>query len=248
MDFNNTIKPVYKIDNFSIYHYGEITSTADAVKDEFFNNIKDKFVVVADNQSVGRGRGAKSWSSLGGNLFANIVIPISGDISKYSQMSFVMGLVISDIVSNITPDNTKVEVKWPNDVLVNGAKICGVLLEIVNNKLSIGVGFNVKSAPVIPDYETCCLSDLGVNVDKLEILNQLIERFNQWFDAWEKQGFDVILSMWKSRAKGIGSPIKVNLATETITGTFVDVNGDGAIVLETDAGRKLINSGEVVLV
>ena len=246
MDFNNTIKPVYKIDEFSIYHYGEITSTADVVKSDFFKSINDNFVVVADNQTIGRGRGAKSWNSLGGNLFANIVIPISGDMGKYSQMSFVMGLVISDIVCNLT-DNKQVQVKWPNDVLVGGAKICGVLLEIVNNKLSIGVGFNVKSAPVITDYDTCCLSDLGVNVDKLEILNQLIERFTNWYNTWEVQGFDVILSMWKSRAKGIGETIKVNLANETISGTFVDVDGDGAIILETPQGRQLINSGEVVL-
>ena len=246
MDFNNTTKPVYKIDNFSIYHYGEITSTADAVKDDFFKATNDNFVVVADNQTVGRGRGAKSWNSHTGNLFANIVIPISGDISKYSQMSFVMGLVISDIVSNLT-DNKQVQVKWPNDVLVGGAKICGILLEIVNNKLSIGVGFNVKSAPVIPDYETCSLADLGENIDKLEILKQLIERFNQWLDTWEVQGFDVILSMWKNRAKGIGSPIKVNLADKTISGTFVDVDNNGAIILETPSGTQIINSGEVVL-
>ncbi|MFL2659946.1 MAG: biotin--[acetyl-CoA-carboxylase] ligase [Alphaproteobacteria bacterium] len=245
MNYNKTIVPIYNNNGFDIYHYDELSSSADIVKQDFFKSIKYPFVVIANKQNKGRGRQGRVWQCFDGNLFMNIVIPTNGDSSKYSQLSFVMALVISDVVSNLISEKHSVKVKWPNDILVNNSKICGCLIELNDNQLSIGVGFNIKQSPQLSEYKTCSLMDLGVNVDKQEVIDLIIARFNEWYNSWQKQGFDSILDIWKSRAIGIGEIITINQHNNKIIGRFVDVDNYGGIILLTDKGKKNINAGEV---
>jgi len=245
MNYNKTIIPVYKNNGFDIYHYDELSSTADVVEQDFFKSIQCPFIVIADKQNKGRGRHGKTWQGFDGNLFMNIVIPTNGDLTRYSQLSFVLALVISDVVSNLLSEKHNVQVKWPNDILVDRSKICGCLIELKDEKLSIGIGFNIKQSPQLLEYKTCSLMDLGVDVDKKEVINLIITRFNEWYNSWQKQGFHSILNIWKSRVVGIGEIITVNQPNNKIIGRFVDVDNNGGIILLTEKGEKIINTGEV---
>lgn len=247
-DFNNTITPVENNNGFDIYHYDEMESTADIVKQPFFQELNNPFIVMTNSQTKSRGRLNNKWKSLDGNLFANLVMPITGEKGRYSQMSFVMALVVSDVVSELTSNPDAVKVKWPNDILVADAKICGVLIEMIGDKISIGFGVNVKQSPILEgaNYTTTSLIACDVNVEKEQVLNMIIERFNEWYRLWNEKGFDVIVSMWKNRAKGIGENITVRQINSTMYGLFKDVDDMGNIILETNNGIETVNAGEVV--
>ena len=162
-----------------------------------------------------------------------------------SDFSFITALAVSDCVSMFL-DNTKVEIKWPNDVLVNGAKISGVLLEAYEHTLCIGVGINVLSAPIIGKYNTTCLSSLGADVDKNTLLNMLLERIDVWHNALKISGLEGILPIYRARLMGVDKKILIRTLQKNYCGVFKGVDDTGQAVLElTDGDVKKFTAGEI---
>lgn len=210
--------------------------------------------ITARRQTGGRGRGGKPWLAPDENLKATWTAPADRPITELSLYSFVAALALKDALSVwIAPE--KLAFKWPNDVLADGRKIAGILLESSNGRLSIGVGVNVAAAPppdVLPQdaLPTVAMRDIAAGqsllpLDRDTLLAQLAADFERWRAIWAQHGFSKIRTPWLAGAANLGQPIRVRLPKETLHGTFRDVDETGCLVLQTANGLQTIAAGEV---
>jgi BirA family biotin operon repressor/biotin-[acetyl-CoA-carboxylase] ligase len=143
--------------------------------------------------------------------------------------------------------------KWPNDVLVNRHKVAGILLESSAREsgaldwLVIGVGVNVEHFPDDTEYPATSLRHEGAeDVSPDTVMEAFARHFLRWTDAWREDGFAPIRTAWLARAQGIGEAVRVRLGTETFGGTFVDLDADGALVVEmADGVTRRVTAGDV---
>lgn len=184
-------------------------------------------VVVAKKQTAGRGRYGRQWESESGNLFVSFVVPVF-DIQT-PLLAFVFGVAVCEALPEFS-----VCLKWPNDVLLNGGKLAGILLECEQKKVIAGIGINVLSAPqdnVL--YQTASLNgEISVN----ELIKRLFKTVSDNLNLFTQEGFLPIREKWLKYAYGIGKRIVVKLPDETITGVFEKLTPQGAISLKLDDG------------
>lgn len=200
----------------------------------------------ADTQTAGRGRLGRSWLSPPGNLYATFLFSVVVGPEIASQVSFVAALAVHDMVKALRP-SLGPRIKWPNDVLIDGAKVCGVLCEVVGlnpTRIAIGCGVNVAHAPAGMPYAVACLGgDIAV-VDVLQALDaSLTGRLALWDEG---RGFAAIREAWTDRAFGLGGGVTAQEGGELLEGVFEGLAGDGALVMRLPGGaRRTIHSGEV---
>ena len=212
----------------------------------------DGTVVWALEQTAGRGRRGRTWVSEPGNLYCTILMRPDFAAASAGHFSLLTGLAIADTVAVMVPPSTEIQCKWPNDVLVERRKVSGVLLEAESDAdgklswLAVGIGINVAHCPADSEFPATYLAAEGDMAPDLEaVLSSLIMRFAAWRAAWRKWGFSPIRAAWLRRAWGVGGPITVRLASETLEGTFADLDHDGALILETAGERRRITAGDV---
>ena len=213
----------------------------------------DGCVIWAEQQSQGRGRRGRSWMSPRGNLYVSIIVRPRVPSAAYAQLSFVAGLAVADAVALHLPAGGTVGCKWPNDVLVGGRKVAGLLLESGGGQGSggdwvvAGIGVNVGWAPedAAVLYPATALAAEGSTATVPEVLASLLAAFARWRSTWEEEGFAAIRSAWRARAHGLGAAITVRLETETLSGVFRDLDGAGALILEQGPTLRTITAGDV---
>ncbi len=199
--------------------------------------------IVAAEQTAGRGRLGRAWVSPPGNLYATLLITVGAPPHVAAQLSFVAALAVHDLAKALRPE-TAIAIKWPNDVMLEGAKFCGILLEILGTDptvLALGCGINLAHAPEGLPYPVTQLGAQFAPQAVLEILAaKLALRLAQWRDG---EGFAFIRDAWLRRASGLGGDILTEDGTQ---GKFQGITDDGALVLERkDGSRRLIRAGEV---
>lgn len=208
------------------------------------------FWIVADAQTAGRGRRGAAWSAPSGNLMATGVYRLAATPAEAAQLSFAMALAVSDVALACAAD-APVTVKWPNDVLIDGAKLSGILLEAVSAPrgvdLMAGVGINVAHAPEVEGRRTVSLADLNPNAppDRDAVLEQVIEGFERWMAAWAREGFGGLRPAWLARAHGLKGRVQARLPDRVLEGLFVDLAPDGALIMDTGEGRVSVHAGDV---
>lgn len=206
----------------------------------------------ADKQTAGRGRRGRAWESPTGNLAATLLIAPGKPASECAQLSFVTAIAAADTASGFAP-NTEIKVKWPNDVLANGRKLSGILLESASGGdgaltfLAIGIGMNLAHYPPDTEFPATSLAALGVSVPSPSAaLTQLAAHFAKWYEVWMTSGFPPIQDAWLARAAGLGSRIRARLTHEEASGVFEGIDGTGALILREAQGRtRTIAAGEV---
>jgi BirA family biotin operon repressor/biotin-[acetyl-CoA-carboxylase] ligase len=202
--------------------------------------------ITAREQTEGRGRRGNAWISETGNLFATLLLTAPHETA--AQLGFAASLAAADVVAAyMTP--TRVNLKWPNDVLLDNRKVAGVLLKAIGrDALAIGIGINLASHP--EGTETPAISvnaAAGRTVDPDEALANLATRFAAWYGTWRSQGFAGLKPPWLMRASGLHGPIRARLADRELKGVFEDLDHDGALLLRNDAGLMRITAAEVFL-
>jgi len=235
-----------------VLRYPELGSTNDEAKRLADAGAPAWSVIVAQTQRAGRGRRGRSWWSPPGNLYMSAILRPTASLATAAQLGFAAALAVGDALVQRLPPSRTIRYKWPNDVLVDDAKITGILLEAaaVGDHAAAwvvaGIGLNLTSHPQETAYPTTSLAALGAAEATPELLLPVVtEALRAWVERWEGEGFEPVRRAWLERALGIGSPLGVKLPRESVTGRFVDLDRDGAMLLETATGRRRIAAGEI---
>lgn len=224
--------------NFDIIEFDSVDSTMTTAKS--FNN---NTVVLAQSQSSGKGKTNRVWNSENnGNLYFSFILDASNDRLNYSQLSFLSGVAMREAIEKFNKNNS-ILLKWPNDILINEKKCCGILLEfdILSKRLVIGIGVNVKEYPTNAMFNSTSLTNEKIIVDKYELLKEFLKNFNYLFDEWKKTGFGYIRDNWIKNCYKLGQTIKVNEKE----GIFENFDNDGTLILKTKDEVLYIKSGDI---
>jgi BirA family biotin operon repressor/biotin-[acetyl-CoA-carboxylase] ligase len=232
---------------FSVTHHKIIGSTNDEARRLAAAGAPHGTVVHADEQSSARGRLARSWFSPPGNLYISILLRTGQLPSRTAELSFVTALAVADTVDALLPQTTRATLKWPNDVLVNGAKIAGILLEQVDDATIIGIGLNVLQAPTNIAYEATTIAACGgiASVDRAREI--LLDRLGRHLEVWSRDGFAPVRDQWLQRSYPLGAAIRASSGGERIAGEFAGMDEDGALLLDTPSGRQRIVAGDITM-
>ena len=201
--------------------------------------------IAASEQTNGRGRRGRAWVSQSGNLFATLLIRAS--IAGAAQLSFAAGLAVAGALQELAPAG-KIGLKWPNDVLLNGRKTAGILLESCGNSgVAIGIGINLASHPEATEFPaTSIAAETGSSPDLDDALACLATHMAAWYETWRRDGFAPVRAAWISRAQALGSSIRVRLTDREMEGLFENIDHEGALVLKAPSGaRTRITAGDV---
>lgn len=211
----------------------------------------DGTVVWAKRQSAGKGRRGRAWTSEEGNLYCSLLLRPNVGAGVCMQLGFVTANVVADTVAAVLPRHAYIHCKWPNDVLVEGRKVAGILLEAgpmadgVPEWLVIGVGINIKHHPAETEFPATDLDREGGGDTVERLLVAFCRRFLSAMVTWRNIGFADARRAWLSRAWNVGKPITARLDAETVDGVFFGLDEDGALLLDTPTGRRRITAGDV---
>ncbi len=206
--------------------------------------------IVAERQTAGRGRRGRAWQGAAGNLAATLLLTTDKTPAVAAQMAFVAALALADMAAAfVAPDF--VRVKWPNDLLVDGAKAGGVLIEsgaAPGGRLwmAVGVGANLAEAPTDTPYTANSLAAHGAAPSREAALEALDAGFGRWLAVWDEGGFEPIRAAWTTRAHGLNQACTVALGDRTLTGINEGLDADGALLLRAGGARQRITAGDVI--
>jgi BirA family biotin operon repressor/biotin-[acetyl-CoA-carboxylase] ligase len=237
---------------YSVASFVEIDSTNEEARRRAAAGERGPLWITARRQTAGHGRRGREWESPEGNLMATLLIAPGVAAPEAARLSFVAALAVHDLAAAHAP-RAAVRVKWPNDVLVDGKKVAGVLLESSGQEgvdvlpwLAVGIGVNLAHAPAEAAYPATFLGAHGPAPSPQDALAALAEAWETRFRAWRVSGFAAIREAWLAVAAGLGSEIEVRLPAETLRGRFETLMPDGALSLLLPSGtRRAITAGEV---
>ena len=208
--------------------------------------------ILALRQTAGRARRGRDWVDPAGNFAATLVMQVNDPPATVALRSFVASLALFDALVAVTGRAESFALKWPNDVLLNGGKLAGILLEnLGTGHLSIGIGVNLATAPKIENPEPQALtpvalaSDTGVLISPAECLVQLARAYAIWEQRFSTYGFAPIRQAWLERAARLGEVITARTGTDEFTGTFETIDETGQLILSTAGGRKAIPAADI---
>lgn len=197
--------------------------------------------LLADRQTRGRGRSGRSWQSAPGNLAATLLFEPGCPLGMLHQLSLLTGVAAHDGISALAREASRpagrLALKWPNDILVDGAKLGGILIESTTfgttTVAAIGIGLNVASAPGIPGRASTCLASLGVALPAREVLEAISAALASRLARWDRgRNFDDIRRAWLERASPPGSEMTINTGEGPIAGRFAGLDETGALLLD----------------
>ena len=242
-------------EGYGLQAFDVLDSTNEEAKRQATAGATPPLWIMAREQSSGRGRRGREWVSERGNLFCSLLLKGEGDVVTSSQLSFVAALAVRDVVADLVQSDSRARCKWPNDVLLDGRKVSGILLESqaaaakgssVPEFVIIGIGVNLASHPQKALYPATSLNmAAGMNVTSEQALELLASSMAYWIGRWKGDGFSVIRTAWLDKAEGLGQNITVRLPQEEFTGRFIDLDVTGGVKVETDTGQRIITAGDV---
>jgi BirA family biotin operon repressor/biotin-[acetyl-CoA-carboxylase] ligase len=210
--------------------------------------------VVAREQRQGRGRRGRSWSSPPGNLYASLLLIDAAPSEHLPELGFVAGVALFAALRDIFGDDSRLGIKWPNDILVDGAKLSGILLEssLLPNGVTAcvaGFGVNCRWHPATMPYPATDLAALGTALDAPEdVLSRLSDAMAQKLHVWASgTGFAQIRALWLKNALGLGEPIRIALGSANPSGIFETIDVRGRLILRDGPNRRAIEAGDVFL-
>jgi len=205
--------------------------------------------LIADRQTAGRGRQGRAWFDGAGNFMGSTVVwPRAGD-PALGSLALLAGLAVIEAVSPLIPPPATALLKWPNDVLIGAAKLCGILLERTGDAVIVGIGVNLAQAPEVAGRQTIALSAFGPVPDRDHFAATLAGYFARELDRWRSFGLEPMLRRWQAAAHPPGTPLAVGEpGEEVLHGTFAGLAEDGALQLRlADGTTRTIHAGEVRL-
>ncbi|MAW99628.1 MAG: biotin--[acetyl-CoA-carboxylase] ligase [Sphingomonas sp.] len=203
----------------------------------------------AERQSAGRGRQGRQWASEAGNLYASTLVRLRPSDPPAPGLGFVAAVALHDAVAAYIGEGRAV-LKWPNDVLVEGAKLSGILLERAGDAVIAGFGVNLAHHPDDLDRPATSLCALGSAVAPGDFLETLVESLRRRLSQWRGEGFGAIREVWMVRAHPVGSALSVRQPEgAALQGLFDGIDSDGALRLRlADGSRHVMHAGDIFLI
>lgn len=212
--------------------------------------------IMAAEQTGGRGRRGRPWRSPRGNFYATLALQPTETADQVALRSFAAALALRDACISVTNLTAGFSLKWPNDVLLNGGKLAGILLESSGagqriQTLAIGTGVNLIGAPSAGEVEQTAtppvslLGETGKRVTPENFLTALACAYAHWETTFIQQGFAPLRREWLTHAARIGEPIVARTGTETHHGVFETIDETGALILKTPHARRAIPAAEI---
>ncbi len=203
--------------------------------------------VTARRQTAGRGRRGRIWVSEPGNLYASLLLKAPAAREKFAELSFVSALAVRDAAARFAAAHIEVALKWPNDVLIEGRKFCGILLEAIDDTVVIGIGVNCAHHPADAIYPATDLVSAGVVASPDRLFEQLSGTMQARLTQWDRgAGFAAIREDWLKRATGVGGPVRVALPDGEHGGRFETIDQHGRLMLRRgDGAIEAISAGDV---
>ncbi|MBX7540600.1 biotin--[acetyl-CoA-carboxylase] ligase [Qipengyuania sphaerica] len=205
--------------------------------------------LVADRQTAGRGRQGRTWFDGHGNLMGSTIVrPHDRDPSPAS-LALLAGLTLYETVVPLVSNPADLSLKWPNDLMLGGAKLAGILLEREGDAIIVGIGVNLAASPDLPDRRTIALAQLGPAPDRDTFARSLASQFDTELERWRNFGVEPIVRRWESVAHPQGTPLNVHPpGEEPIAGAFAGLTEAGALRLRLASGEtRVIHAGDVML-
>ncbi len=205
--------------------------------------------LVADRQSAGRGRAGRVWSGGLGNFMGSTIALVRESDPPAPTLALVAGVAVHAAVSALAPGIADLRLKWPNDLLVHGAKLAGILLERQNDRVVVGIGVNLAEAPALADRPTACLALLGYPAERDDFAARLAQVWAELLVRWHGGEWPALRQEWLDRAHPIGTRLSADDAGEgRIAGAFAGLDPGGAALLRlADGTMRAIHAGDVDL-
>jgi BirA family biotin operon repressor/biotin-[acetyl-CoA-carboxylase] ligase len=236
---------------YRVQHLPTVGSTNAEAFAAVENGAGPRLWIVADQQTSGRGRRGRVWETLQGNLAASLVAPEILTPGRIGLLGFMLAVAVAETIESFS-GRAHVTLKWPNDIFLNNAKLCGILIESRQGKDDIpvvvcGIGVNCAQAPVNAGYPAISLNDAGIKVPAAAFFEKLSDMIAAHFDRWnDGLGFPALRESWLSRARDLGQTITLRRGHASITGIFRDLSLTGALVLRDEHGEEhFFTSGDI---
>jgi len=232
-------------DGWTLVALDTVGSTNDEAAQRADAGAPEGTVVWSREQTGGRGRRGRHWASPVGNLYTSTILRPDCPAQRAAELGFAAALAVADIV----PAGREVRVKWPNDVLVGGGKIAGILLESAIGQTGqvqhvvAGIGVNVGFAPQLPEMRYPGAA-LGGSVEAA--LEKLAAALAARLAEWRREGFETVRAAWLAKAGPLGAEVDVKLGEGLVRGRFAGLDREGALLLDTATGPRKIVSGELL--
>lgn len=225
-----------------IDYFDELDSTSLKAK-EIAAESANGTVIIAEKQSEGRGRMGNVWHSPPGGIYLSVILKPDIPPDLVHRLTLVAGVAAVQVIREL---GLAAEIKWPNDVLVNEKKVCGILTEIdaemdATNYVVIGIGINANTEldllpPIMRLRVTSLECELEERVDRVAITRNLLERFERYYTTFLKGDFSTVLRHWREHSATIGRRVRIVTRFRTIAGEAVGIDHDGALIVELDDG------------
>ncbi|MEP9396159.1 biotin--[acetyl-CoA-carboxylase] ligase [Mesorhizobium sp. KR2-14] len=259
------LAPTAAAEGFRLEAHDSVGSTNAIALERAREGDPGRLWVVSKKQESGRGRRGRAWATPEGNLAATLLLITDRDLKTAATLGFVAGLALGDALDAVVPGRimaatgdaggahgNRFELKWPNDVLADGAKMAGILLEssmLAADRfaLAIGIGVNVVAYPEDVPYPVTSLRALGSSCDAETLFLALSDAWSVNMRLWNQgRGLENIRRRWLSRAAGLGGQVAVRVEGEVIRGVFETIDEDCRFVIRDDSGAThKIAAGDV---
>ncbi len=226
----------------------ELPSTADLVAQAAAAGEAEGLAVLALRQTAGRGRAGRAWESPTGNLYLSVLLRPQTSAREAGQWSLLASVALAEAAGALLADQGRLALKWPNDLLLDGAKCAGILAESnlapggTLEWLSLGIGVNLAHAPALPDRPT---AHLGATEPPEAFAHRLLARLSHWRDVALTAGFAPVRAAWQALAMPPGSALRVRQGNAYVEGHYAGLAEDGSLLLHTENTTRRIIAGEV---
>jgi BirA family biotin operon repressor/biotin-[acetyl-CoA-carboxylase] ligase len=258
------LAPTAARDGYRLEAHGTVSSTNALALERASQGDSGKLWIVSKRQESGRGRRGRVWETSHGNLAATLLLTGTGELKLAATLGFVAGLALSDALAAVVPrchvgigvdggstGSGRFELKWPNDVLADGAKLAGILLESARSQqgyaLAIGIGVNVVAHPEGLPYPATSLAALGAGADAETLFLALSDAWMANAREWDEgRGLARIRNRWLARAAGLGADVAVRVDGNVVRGVFETIDDDCRFVIREHTGEVVrITAGDV---
>ena len=241
-----------------LYYYEEIGSTNDEAYRLGLAGAPEGTALIAEKQNAGKGRLQRVWHSPAGkNIYTSIILRPKIESAIAPQISILAGVAVAEVLDSYCPD--RIKLKWPNDVLIDGKKVCGILsqIKIATSEVDfivLGMGINVNISYGQFPKEICNLAtsltiETGREISRQELIISLYENLGKWYKHLMQDGFGRIKEKWLSISPMIGEPVQVMFREEAVNGKAIGLDEDGSLILLAAGNKEFkVSAGDATIV